>query len=194
MADVATAEWSLPEHWWGWPHGDPSRPEPMSSPHGLGDHGRERVLAAVSKFDILIDRDLPGTSLAALWAPPHSNGEPVACAVLRVFASTPAVGPRVEAVLERARTEVTVPPGVRLLDVAALPGAVTAGDAVVQIVDTATRFRRRVTREWSWFILAPGTDDLVLVHVESSSVAHFDALADMATDIANSVELTLART
>ena len=74
---------------------------------------------------------------------------------------------------------------------AALPSQVAAGDAVLQIVDTAPRFRRRVSREWSWFILPPDTEDLVLVHVESSSIAHFDQLADMSTDIANAVEVTL---
>ncbi|WP_203674538.1 hypothetical protein [Cellulomonas phragmiteti] len=73
----------------------------------------------------------------------------------------------------------------------ALPGSLTAGEAVLQIVDTARRFRRRICREWSWFILPPGTHDLVLVHVESSAVAHFDELADMSTDIANSVTVTL---
>lgn len=62
-----------------------------------------------------------------------------------------------------------------------------------RIVDGAPRFIRRVNREWIWFILPPGTDRTVGCQFESSSVAHFDELADMAIGIANSVEVTLKR-
>ena len=59
-------------------------------------------------------------------------------------------------------------------------------------VDTSPRLRRRVSREWAWYILPPGTDRTVMVHVESSAVQHFDEIADMTTAIANSVAVTLA--
>lgn len=190
MREVATIGWTLPERWHGWAHGDPAAAAQSAS--GLADEAsRARLAAAVRRFERLIDDELPGTSCAGMWVPEGSGGGPLASAVLRVFASTPASGSRVEAILERARSEITLPAGVRLLDVTALPGWVSAGDAVLQIVDTAPRFGRRISREWSWFILVPGTDDLLLVHVESSAIAHFDELADMATDIANSVVVTL---
>lgn len=98
----------------------------------------------------------------------------------------------VEALLEFARTQVTSPRGTRVLDVAAAASHLAGGDAVLRIVDTSPRLRRRVNRQWTWFILPPGTDRTIVCQVESSAVAHFDELADMATDIANSVEVTLA--
>ena len=79
----------------------------------------------------------------------------------------------------------------RVADPAAL-ARVAAGEAVLQIVDTAPRFRRRLSREWAWFILPPGTDDTVMLHVESTEVQRFDEIADMTTAMANSVDVTLA--
>lgn len=190
MREVARIGWSLPEQWHGWVHGTPPDFEQRSLPL-VDEVARTRLGAIVRDFERMIDDELPGTSCAGVWVPKGSNGVPLASAVLRVFVSAPVPGSRVEAVLERARSEITLPAGLRLLDAAAMPGSVTAGEAVLQIVDTAPRFRRRITREWSWFILPPGTDDLVLVHLESSAIAHFDELADMATDIANSVSITL---
>jgi len=190
MAALATVRWALPQDWLGWAHGDRADAERRSSLHG-DDGVRRGVVAAVRSFEDMISTELPGTACAALWFPEPADPTPHASAVLRSFSLPRSDEPRLERVLERARADIPLPPGVRLLDVAALPSQVAAGDAVLQIVDTAPRFRRRVSREWSWFILPPDTEDLVLVHVESSSIAHFDQLADMSTDIANAVEVTL---
>ena len=116
----------------------------------------------------------------------------MAAAALRAFAPDPGGRLDLDGLLDFARTNVQVPRSSRLLDVAALPSRVPAGEAVLQIVDTSPRLRRRGSREWAGFILPPGTDETVMLHVESTEVQHFDEIAEMTTAIANSVDVTLA--
>ena len=188
---IAGLRWALPDGWVHWVHGD------VSTAHtdvtGLGEDAllESAVLAAVDEVESNASEDLPGTTFAALWVPGAGLRKPLATAALRVAAPPPHGRLDLEEVLESARSKTTVPTWTKLLDVAALPSRVSAGEAVLRIVDKAPRLTRRLCREWTWFILPPGTDHLVLCQVESSSIAHFDQLADMSTDIANAVEVTL---
>lgn len=178
---ICTVGWSLPDDWRGWAHGNLQNARGMSAD--------ERLAAAA--IEQIIDSDFPGTSHAAMWLPEGANGVSFATAVIRQFYADPVNGPRLDWILERTRANIPVPRGVRVLDVAAQRASVPAGEAVLQIVDTAPRFRRRVTREWSWFILPPQTDDFVMLHVDSTFVSHFDEIANMTTAIASAIEITL---
>lgn len=185
--------WGLPPEWVAWRLGMPDEAEEEARALCADEHTSAAVAAAVRRFEAIAVAEVPGTVASALWVPELSRRRPTAVAALRVL-GPPSTGTRwdLEGTLQHARTSVRVPRGVRLLDVAALPSRVVAGEAVLQIVDTAPRLRRRLTREWAWFILPPGTDRTVMVHVESTAVQHFDEVADMTTAIANSVVVTLA--
>ncbi len=187
------AAWGLPPDWVAWRLGMPEEAEAEARPLCADERTLAAVMAAVRRFEAIAAEEVPGTVASALWVPETSRRRPMAVAALRVLVP-PSQGPRwdLEGTLQYARTSVHVPRGVRLLDVAALPSRVVAGESVLQIVDTAPRFRRRLSREWAWFILPPGTDRTVMVHVESTEVQHFDEIADMTTAIANSVDVTLA--
>ncbi|UZN03045.1 hypothetical protein [Cellulomonas sp. S1-8] len=188
---VAALRWGLPTEWVGWVHGDAA--SAGVDVDGLREEPRiaAAVLAAVGEFESIASEDLPGTTFAALWVPGEGIRRPLATAALGVAAPPLTGRPDIEALLESARSEVTVPTWTKLLDVAALPSRVTAGEAILRIVDKAPRLTRRLYREWTWVILPPDTGRMVLCQVGSSSIAHFDQIADMTTDIANSVEVTL---
>lgn len=189
---VESVVWGLPPEWVSWPHGHPEAA--TSEVRALGDDDATvaAVTAAVAKFEAIARVEIPGTVAAALWVPGQARREPLATAALRLAAPMPEGRWEVDRLLDVARTRVDLSRGTRLLDVAAVPSRVVAGEAVLQIVDTSPRFRRRVSREWAWYILPPGTDTTVLCHVESSAVQHFDEIAEMTTAIANSVVVTLA--
>lgn len=189
---IESVTWGLPPEWVAWDHGDPEGAGGEVHALGEDEQGVAAVMAAVHRFEAIARSEIPGAVAAALWVPERARREPLATAALRLAA--PAAEGRwdLDRVLEEARSRVDLSFGTRLLDVAAVPSRVVAGEAVLQIVDTSPRFRRRVSREWVWFILPEGTDLTVLVHVESSAVQHFDELAEMTTGIANSVAVTVA--
>lgn len=191
LQKIATVAWGLPPGWLHWTPGSPSEMTPEASALCQDPATTDAVMAAAREFDSILETELPGTAFAAIWAPAATGRRPLASATLRT-AAPPATGRmEVEALLSFVRERVSPPRGTRVLDVAALPSRVVAGEAVLRIVDVAPRFRRQVSRQWTWFILPPGTDRTIACQVESSSIAHFDELADMATDIANTVEITV---
>ena len=190
---VDEVTWARPPEWVAWRHGMTADAEVEARQLVSDERAFALIMAAVQQFESIAVTQIGGTVASALWVPEASHREPMAAAALRVF-GPPGEGRRwdVDGTLHYARTSPHVPRGVRLLDVAALPSRVAAGEAVLQIVDTAPRFRRRLSREWAWFILPPGTDDTVMLHVESTEVQRFDEIADMTTAMANSVDVTLA--
>lgn len=189
---IKTVTWGLPPEWVAWDHGNPEGARGEVLALGDDDHTVAAVMAAVHKFEAIGQSEISGTVAAALWVPGPARREPLAAAALRLVGALPEGRWDLERLLEEARSRVDLPFGTRLLDVAAVPSRVVAGEAVLRIVDTSPRFRRRVSREWVWFILPEGTDLTVMCHVESSAVQHFDEIAEMTTAIANSVAVTLA--
>lgn len=193
MRLIETLFWGFPEGWVVWAPGEAAE---QAEALARTMHEDERVVAGLVAIIRGMDREvlaeMPGTSQVALWVPDPVRREPVAGAYLRTMAPTPDGRRDLEERLEIARTGVKAARGTRLLDVAALPSRVVAGEAVLQIIDTSPRFSRRVAREWVWYILPPGTEDTVLCEFRCESVAHFDELADITTDVANSVVVTLA--
>ncbi|MCC2333600.1 hypothetical protein [Cellulomonas wangsupingiae] len=188
---ISTVAWGLPEDWIHWTHGDLAQAAANAAALGDDTSTTEAVVAAVRAFDSAIDKEFPGTTFAGIWAPVPGYRRPLATATLRIAYAPESGRMDLETLLTFVRNEVGRSRGTRLLDVAALPSRVLAGEAVLRIVDTTPRFRRQVNREWTWFILPPGTDRTVACHISSDSIAHFDQLADMSTDIANAVEVTL---
>ncbi|QWC15834.1 hypothetical protein KKR89_16495 [Cellulomonas dongxiuzhuiae] len=189
--DIATISWGLPDDWVDWTHGDLGQAEADVAALEDDPTARAAIMAAVRKFDSIITEGIPGTACAAIWTPGPRYRKPQANALLRL-GSPPAAGPmNVETLLDAVRTGARPRWAGRLLEVAAFPSHVTAGDAVLRIVDRAPRLSRRVSREWTWFILPADTGQFVSCQFESSSVEHFDHIAEVATDVANMVEVTL---
>jgi len=190
---ISTLTWGFPEGWIVWSPGEAAECAEELARALTADRATVAGLAAVIRgMDREVREEMPGTSQVALWAPDPVRREPVAGAYLRTMAPTPDGRRSLEERLGLARTAVKVPRSMRLLDVAALPSRVVAGEAVLQIIDTSPRFSRRVTRDWIWHILPEGTADTVRCEFRCESVAHFDELADITTDVANSVVVTLA--
>lgn len=188
---ISTVSWGMPADWVDWPRGGVTHAAAKVSALDDDPTTTAAVMASVRAFESIIEREVLGTACAALWVPVSGVRKPLATAVLRTAAPPPTGRMDVEALSAFVREGFSLPRGHRLLDVAVAPGRLSAGEAVLRIVDRAPRFTRRVTREWTWFILPPGTDRTVGCQFESSSVAHFDELAEIATDIANSVEVAL---
>lgn len=191
LPSVRTVAWGFPDDWVQWFVSDVTEAADEIGTLRETSSVAAALLAAVEKYDTMVSTELPGTTAAALWVPGRGVRRPLASATLRV-ADEPESGrldvePLMEFVRERARGG----RGERVLDVAAMPSRVIAGDAVLRIVDTSRLFSRQVNRRWTWFVLPPGTGATIACELESSAIAHFDELADMATDIANSVTVTL---
>lgn len=189
--DIAALTWGLPDGWVGWAPGDVMTDVVDVGVLANDPAATDAVLAAARAYNAIVSETYPGATFAAIWAPVPGSRRPLASAVLRTVAAPSTGRMSVEALLDLVRNEVNAPRGVRILDVAAAPSKVAAGDAVLRVLDKSPRFRRQVTREWTWYILPPGTDRTIACQLESSSVAHFDELANMATDIAHGVEVTL---
>lgn len=188
---IASVAWGLPDDWLQWQHGDLSRAVDEVSALGEDSTTSEAVLAAIRTFEAIIASDVPGTTFAAIWTPVAGLRQPLASATLRIGAAPDAGRMDLQTLLDLVRERARAPRGMRVLDVAALPSRVTAGDAVLRVIDKAPRFRRQVSREWTWFIQPRGTDETVVCQVESTSIAHFDHIAEMTTAIAHSVTVTL---
>ena len=185
--------WALPDDWVGWEVGD--IPQATAHAAALGDDPRttEAVVAAAREFDADVAEHMPGANLLALWTPVPGRREPLATATLRVGRAENPERMTMDELLEFAR-DPFYPRGTRVVDLAAVPSSVTAGEAVLRIVDKLHRFRRTVAREWTWFILPTGTTDIVALQLESWWIAHFDELTDVSTDIADAVEVTVGTT
>ena len=188
---IASISWGLPANWVGWSHGESAAAAAEIDVLGEDATTSAAVAAAVEEFEETIAEHFPGTWFAALWVPEARRRQPLATALLRVAAPPPEGRLSVEDVVEAARDTSALPRTHKMLDIAALPGRVSSGDAVLRVADTAPRFSRRVTREWTWFLLPPGTDRMLLCQVEASSIAHFDVVGGMAHDIADGVEIEL---
>lgn len=190
---ISTVSWALPHDWVRWKHGTPEQIHRSVAALGDDDRTTAAVTAAALKLEELTARQQPGTAFSAIWTPTPGFRKPMATAGLLVAVPPPEGPMNVERLLTYVR-DAALSRGERVTDIAAAPGRVTAGDAVLRIVDTVSRFRRQLTREWTWFILPRGTDEMVACQVRADAVAHFDELADVSTDIANSVEVTLETT
>lgn len=187
--EIGEISWGLPDDWVHWVHGRVDDVAAEIAALGEDTDTAAAVMAAAVAFEAHIASEIAGTSFAAMWVPTPGRREPLASGTFRVATALPSG--RMEAcdltqfVSEAARRA----KGARVVDLSAAPTRVVAGDAVLRIVDRATRFRRQVTREWSWFILPPGTSETVVCQFESDAAAHFDEIADMTTDIANAVRV-----
>lgn len=187
---IHSLTWHPADDWLCWRPDDPRGAR--TSAAALADGPRlDALLAAVAEFDAVIAQEVPGTAGAALWVPDPATREPCATAALRLT-SPDAVGRwSIDRTLEFARSQVTVPRGSQVLDVVAVPTSTPVGEAVLQIVDSRRRRSRRVTREWAWYILPPGTDETLLLQVQSDLVSLFAQIGDLAAEVADSITVEL---
>ncbi len=188
--EVTGLGWALPDDWLAWHIGDLLAVATAVAALGDNADSVRAMAAAATEFDAFARAELPGTTCAAIWVPSACDRRPHASAALRI-ASVPASDRMSPDRLMAFVRDVPRSRRTRTLDIAVARRRLEPGEGVLRIVDRAPRLTRRVSREWTWYILPTGTDDLIACQVESSSVAHFDALADMTTDIANSIEITL---
>lgn len=190
---IRSLAWEPPVDWLSWSPADLG--EARNGASALADGPAvDGLMAAVTEFDRILTRQAPGTAGAALWVPDASNRAPCATAALRVTAPDAERRWGVEELLSFAREGVTVPRGAKVLDVAALPTTTPCGDGVLQIVDTRRRISRRVSREWAWYLLPPGTEETVLLQVESDLVGLFGPVGDLAAEIAHTITVELEST
>lgn len=183
--------WDPPGDWLVW---DPSAPQSVyeQAPMIAAGLARQALVAAIDAFQSLVHRDLPGTVQAAMWLPDQATCEPVAMASLRLTSPEPTGRWTPHEALAIAGSRPPAPRGHKIVDLAATPVACPAGDAVLRILDTAPRWTRRVTREWTWIILPPGTHEIVLLQIQCTSPAEFDRVLDLGCDIADTIRVELA--
>ena len=176
---------TIPPGWFAWAPDDIEGARQRALEFAT-DEERAALMAAVATFQKIVEDEVPGTTIAALWIPDLS-GPLLATAAVRILASE---GPErwdLETTLAFVRSQTSVGRGMKLLDVATTPTCTPLGDAVLQVLDMSKRFRRRVTREWAWFILPRGTNDIVAFQVQSDHLGAFEQLGDIAAEIAHSL-------
>ena len=176
---------TFPPGWFAWAPDDIEGTRQRAGEFAADDT-RAALMAAVATFEKILENEVPGTVIAALWIPDLS-GPLLATAAVRILASD---GPErwdLETTLEFVRSQASVGRGMKMLDVATTPTRTPLGDAVLQVLDMSRRFRRRVTREWAWFILPPGTSDIVAFQVQSDHLGAFEQLGDIATEVVHSL-------
>ena len=176
---------TLPAGWFAWAPDDVESARHRACELATDDTPAA-LLAAVATFQKIVEDEIPGTAIAALWIPDLS-GPLLATAAVRILSSE---GPErwdLETTVEFVRSQVSVGRGMRLLDVATTSTRTPLGDAVIQVLDTSRRFSRRVIREWAWFILPRGTNDIVALQVQSDDLGAFESLGDVTAEIAHSL-------
>jgi len=187
---IQTLTWNPPGTWLCWPPTDvrAARSEAASLVSGTY---LLALTAAVDAFQEIIEREIPGTAAAALWVPDETTREPLATAVLRVTSADPGGRWSLKETLDFAHSSASPMRGAKLLNAEVAPARTVAGDAVLRTVDSVRRVTRRVSREWTLYILPPGTDETLLLQAQSSHVAFFDEITESLADIARTVAVTL---
>ena len=163
------------------------------------------LAAAVLSFDDETASHHDGALLAGLWQP-DENAAPVAS--MRILLTAP-TSPRMtpEQLLAFAWEP---PPGddVQVLDIAADPGHLAAGPAVAQIVRGVRRpartgnvlarlltgRTRQVVTQVVWYVLPPGTDQVVACRFETSNPYLLEELGVQTNAITDSLVVDLERT
>ncbi|MGN8244449.1 hypothetical protein ACTHAM_001352 [Cellulomonas soli] len=119
--------------------------------------------------------DEGGTWSAGIWLPDRQSCEPVSTVAIKVVEPD---GPQrmSQADLVRWANKPPRTKGVRYVQVGVSPGNLTAGPAVFQILETVTRPSRRVMLQMNWFVLPPGTEQIVLCQFDSEHPELTDAI------------------
>ncbi|MDM8085058.1 hypothetical protein QUV83_09810 [Cellulomonas cellasea] len=132
----------------------------------------------------------PGTWSAGVWLPDRQACEVAATLAIRVV--DPDRPHRLtQEELIRWAGRPTRTRGVRVMDCAAVPGNLSAGPAVLQILETVTRPSRQVMLQMNWFVLPPGTDQIVLCQFDSEHPYLTDALGWETNVITDSLAVRL---
>lgn len=192
LRQIVGLTWTVNDEWVSWEPGDGSARAEELALARCGDPDLAAALAAgIRVYEDAFARDGVPAMFLALWVPDPAS-PPAATAIVSLVGTNPATGRRrtLEERLEFVRTRGAAK-GFRLIDSAALPSRVVAGEAVLEVTDVAPRFHRVVQRAITWYILPPGTEDTVAFECESDLVAHFDLLADHAMEIANTIVVHL---
>lgn len=182
---VTSVRCRIPPGWVVWAAGDgASTADTLVAANASPTAGA--LAAAVRTFDDDTLASHPGTQLAGLWQP-DDRAAPVAS--LRILLTSPGSARMTRDELLAFAQE--PPPDVETLDVVAEPGNLAAGPAVAQIVRAVhrppTRGARMVSRllgssgrqvitHVTWFVLPPGTDQVVTCRFETSNPYLLDAL------------------
>lgn len=192
-AAVATVRCAAPPHWSVWAVGDGASfaadlPE-ASAP----------LAAAVRAFDDQAASQ-PGALLAGLW---HPDERVAPVASLQVLVTTPETPRMTQDELLSMAWE--PPEGVEVLDIGADRTEIPAGPAVVQGVHAVRRpptehgrlrrllgaRSREVVTQLVWYVLPPGTDQVVVCRWETTNPHLLDALGEESNAITDSLVVDL---
>lgn len=179
-AAIASVRCAAPEGWVVWPVGDGTDTADLLTASN-GTPVAQAMAAAVRAFDDDTLTGHPGTLLAGLWQQ-GDDGSPVAS--MRILASSPSSPSMTPDGLLAFAWEPPVVDGLEILDVVADPGNLAAGPAVAQIVRGVRRpartsrnalarllggQARQVVTHITWYVLPPGTDQVVACRFETSN-------------------------
>lgn len=184
--------WTVTDEWVFWEPGQGLASADQLAAARCDDQSlAEALAAAIRTYEQDVARGRVVPVFLALWVPDPA-GPPAATAMAYVVAPPAGTGRRLtlDERLELARSRHAAK-GYRLVEAAAFPSRVAAGEAVLHVADVSPRFRRAVERSITWYVLPAGTQDTVIFQCQSESVAHFDLLADYAAEIANTITVRL---
>lgn len=187
---IVNLEWAASEAWLVWDVGGGA--DLAGSLDARDDIPQELAPAVAAGIGALDDHHLnqPGTWSAGVWLPDRETCEAAATFALRVVDPDGSRRLTQDELIrwadKPARTR-----GVRVVDCAAEPGDLSAGPAVLQVLETVTRPSRNIMLQMNWFVLPPGTDQIVLCQFDSEHPYLTDALGWESNIITDSLVVRL---
>ena len=155
--------------------------------------GEPDVLAPVAAGIRALDRlaqETAGTWSLGVWLPDASTGEAAATLLVQTVAPDGPHRMTPDQLLAWTDRRPRIP-GHKVLDVAAEPGEVDAGPVVIQVLTSVPRRSGRITAQVSWFVLPPGTEEMVLCRFDADHPALVDALIPQTAYVADSLVVHL---
>jgi len=187
---IVHIEWGASEDWAVWSVGEGRTHAAEIAAKRVRDaNALTAATAGIRALDEYATQQ-PGTWSLGVWLPDTGTGRAAATVLVRTIQPD---GPH-RMTQDELLAWACMPPrtrGVKVLTVEAAAGEVAAGPVVLQVVETVPRFSRRITAAMNWYILPPGTDEIVLCQFETEQMDLFEAMSQETNTVTDSVVVHL---
>ena len=188
---ISDVTWTPPPQWVGWVPGAAQADAEALAAQVTDDPAViPGVAAGLRALDTAWSDPAGAPVTMGAWLPHPAAGVVGGSLVIRLISPDPDGRLSPEALLALAQD----PPrrkGLRVLESSAAPGQLAAGPAVLLVTDLTARFSRRIVREYTWFVLPPGTDETLMCQFETDQAWAFEPLGDQTNLVTDSLVVTL---
>lgn len=188
---ISHVKWGAPEDWVVWNAGEgPERANALAATMHDDPHMIHAIAEGIRALDADAPGSHPGTTSMGVWLPESGARDLAATVLVRVLEADSGGRLAQGELLDWAGRPGRVK-GVKVLGVDTSPGEVEAGPAVLQVLETASRWSRKINVRMNWFILPPGTEQIVLCQFDTSYPSMVDALGWETNAITDSLSVLL---